>query len=238
MKIPQPISHSVDIAISSKAKEKKPRTYMGGSILGEKCDRKLWYDYKMPHVLDDPRILRIMDLGNKIEDMVIDYLKQSGLTVYNVDENGKQFGFEDGAIAGNIDGVVVGLQESDRPHLFECKSAKASRYKEFEKGDLKEVEPKYWAQIQVYMHYMGLERCLYVIYNKDTSEMSYRRYEYSKEEALEYIKRGKWIAGLEEHETERAYKSKAWKECKWCNYSERCWNQESSEPIEKSPFKA
>ena len=100
----------------------------------------------------------------------------------------------------------MNLLESDKPHLLECKSAKDSRFKEFVKKGIKEVEPKYWAQIQTYMHYMELERCLYVIYNKDTSELHIERFEYNAMEANYYVNRAKEIAAKEEEETERKYK--------------------------------
>ena len=234
MKIPQPTQCAIDHAITEKAIAKPSRNYMGGSMIGEPCDRKLWYSYKMPEKIIDPRILRIMDLGNMIESMVIGYLKEAGLEVYDADENGKQFSFEDGILAGNIDGVVTGLKESSKPHLFECKSAKDSRFKEFVKKGIKEVEPKYWAQIQTYMKYMNLERCLYVIYNKDTSEMHIERFEYNAMEADYYVNRAKEIAIKEESETERKYKGPAWRECKWCSYRQRCWNTQPPEPSEES----
>lgn len=242
MKLPQPTLHLIDKAITHKAEAKASRSYMGGSILGEPCDRKLWYSYKMPSRITDARILRIMDLGNKIEEMVIEYLKDAGLVVYDKDESGNQFSFSDGPIAGNIDGVVMNLLESDKPHLFECKSAKDSRFKEFVKKGIKEVEPKYWAQIQTYMKYMELERCLYVIYNKDTSELHIERFEYNAMEADYYVSRGKEIANKEEHETERKYKGPAWRECKYfCPYKERCWgrsNEGSRSTTEESSIEA
>jgi hypothetical protein len=226
MKIPQPTLSIINQAIVEKAEKKPSRNYMGGSILGEPCDRKLWYSFKTPSRILDPRILRIMDLGNMIESMVIEYLRNSGLTVYDIDQDGKQFGFEDGFLAGNIDGVVTGLLESSKPHLFECKSAKDSRFKLFVKNGIKETEPKYWAQIQVYMKYMELDRCLYIIYNKDTSEMHIERIKYNAMEADYYANRGKEIGVKEEADVERKYKGPAWRECRYCDYREKCWNLE------------
>lgn len=58
------------------------RTHLGFSMIGDECQRKLWYGFrwcKMPK--PDPRIKRLFDRGHKEEDRFIDYLRGIGCIV-------------------------------------------------------------------------------------------------------------------------------------------------------------
>lgn len=62
------------------------RTHLGFSMIGDECQRKLWYGFrwcKMPK--PDPRIKRLFDRGHKEEDRFIDYLRGIGCKVYAFD---------------------------------------------------------------------------------------------------------------------------------------------------------
>lgn len=225
MKIPESMhttAHLIDEALRRKANSKAPRDYLGASILGEECDAALWFSIHKPVVLDDPRLNRIFQMGNLIEDYVIQLLQESGINVFTRDEDGNQFGFVDTPIAGHIDGVLTGLPESSKAHLFECKSMNDKNFTLINKVGLKEFSSKYWAQVQVYMKYMKLERCLFVAMNKDNQELYFERVKFVAMEAEYYVNRGKEIHGLEERPA-RKYPSKAHFKCKFCSFREQCW---------------
>lgn len=62
------------------------RTHLGFSMIGDECQRKLWYGFrwcKMPK--PEPRIKRLFDRGHKEEDRFIDYLRGIGCTVNSFD---------------------------------------------------------------------------------------------------------------------------------------------------------
>lgn len=214
----------IDDAILDRASKEKSRSYMGGSILGTECDRQLWYSYKRPWKVDSAKLQRIFDLGNILEDYVIKLLKDAGITVFAEDENGKQFGFVDGEIAGHSDGVLLGLPESSKPHLFECKSANDKSYKLVEKNGVEKWNEKYWAQIHVYMKKLNLERCLFVVINKNTCELYIERIKYDRHVANHYLLRGHDIASRQEPPT-RKYHSKTFYKCKFCNFAKECWDE-------------
>lgn len=215
----------IDKAIEKRASEKKDRDYMGVSGIGEECSLKLWYSFHKPQKITDPRVNRIFDLGNLIEDYVISLLREAGLTVHTHMENGEQYGFTDGDIAGHIDGVVLGLPESTQPHLFECKSANSKRFAEFVKKGYKH-DKKYWTQIQVYMYYMKLKRALVVVMNKDNCELHIERCEYDKKYAERAILRAKEIAKFSEADKPmRKYHSKTFYKCKFCQWADECWEE-------------
>jgi len=200
----------------------KPRDYMGASIIGEECKRKLWYNFYQPKHMDDPRIQRIFDMGNVIEDYIVQKLKDSGLTVYEKDALGEQFGFVDGKIAGHCDGVVTGLPESSKPHLLEIKSAKNSSFNQFVKNGVQAQSSTYFVQMQVYMHKLNLERGLFVMMNKDNQEMYFERITYCPFEAEAALNNAKDVIASTS-EPERAYPSSTFYKCKWCNWRKECW---------------
>ena len=46
----------------------KPRPYLGMSQLGEKCSRKLWYDFRIcSEIKIKPRLKRLFDRGHREE---------------------------------------------------------------------------------------------------------------------------------------------------------------------------
>lgn len=224
MKIPQGGTLKlIDDSISARAESSDKRTYMGASGLGEECDRKLWYSFHHPKPLSNPRVQRIMDVGHKLEGLVIDWLKGAGLNVYTETENGEQYSFSDEMIAGHIDGVISGLVESDRPHLLEIKTANDKRFSEFEKNGVKATESKYFTQVQVYMKYFELDRCFFIVVNKNDCALYVERIEFDPIEAEWAINRGKEIANAAE--AKRKYKDKNFFKCKFCDYREECWKE-------------
>ncbi len=214
----------LDEAILKRAQSQPPRTYLGASALGEECDRKLWYAWHRPRPVDDARIQRIFDIGHKLESLVIDWLKESGLTVHT-DDNGEQFGFKDGMIAGHIDGVVTGLPESKQPHLLEIKTYNDSRFTELCKVGVRSNDPKYYTQMCIYMEKMDLERALFVAVNKDNAEIYTERVHADPIEANAMINRGKQLIEIKEaKDVTRKYNHRSFFKCKWCNYRTECWD--------------
>ena len=223
------VAKLIDDAITRRAESKESRNYMGVSGLGEECSRKLWYSFHEPIKITDARVNRIFDLGNMLEDYVIRLLRDAGITVHTHDENGEQFGFTDGDIAGHIDGVLTGLPESTKPHLFECKSANAKNFKVFVDKGYKNNKT-YWTQVQVYMLKMGLENCLVVVINKGTCELYFERIKLDKKYAERAILRGKEIARFNaDDKPMRKYAKSTFYKCKWCDHATKCWEGEDEE---------
>lgn len=238
MKIPYGITTAslVDKAIFKRAQLAKPRNYIGGSSMGKECDALIWFNYKFPVPTEDPRIQRIFDIGNALEPVIIGWLKEAGFTVYEKDTDGKQFEVVDGKTKFHIDGVIVGIPESKKPHLLEIKTAKDSRFEEFKKKGVKGSDPEYYGQIQVYMLKFELERCLFVVMNKDTQELYFERLELNKMEATFLVSRAKEIGEMDER-PERKYGSRDFYKCRWCAHRERCWvDSGAPEEIEKLPI--
>lgn len=206
----------------SKRKKETPRDYLGASFLGDECDRQIWYKYKLPRPEVDARRMRIFELGHMIEAWLIQSLKDAGLTVYDKDEAGKQFGFIDEEIAGHCDGVVVGLPESDKPHLLEMKGLAHDWFTKLQKSGLEAYSRPYWVQIHIYMYKLELEDCLFMAMNKDNCELYYERVKLDTRLAKAELLKGKEIA-RSVNEPERKYAKSNFFKCKMCDYQKECW---------------
>lgn len=197
------------------------RDYMGASILGEECDRKLWYDFKLQSTFP-ARIKMIFEVGKLLESYVIGLLRNSGMTIIDRDDKGEQLGFIDGFIAGHVDGIISGLPESSKRHILEIKSANSKSFSGYVKNGVKQESQRYYYQMQVYMHYLKIEDALFVMINKDNCELYFERLKYDNIMAGFIINRGKEIALLSS-EPERKYKTSSFYKCKFCNHAEECW---------------
>ena len=209
----------IDQYLFETLRERASRKYLGASIIGKECDRQLWYEYHQPINNMNPRVERIFHLGHLIESYIITLLKYSGYKVYH-DENNAQYGFADEEVGGHIDGVII---IDNVPHLLEIKSANDSRFKDMVKLGIKISDPVYYAQVQVYMKYMELEKACFVVLNKNTSDIHSEIIEYDPIEANYLVSRGKEIIRRKDL-PDRKYSTKAFYKCSFCNYKEKCWD--------------
>ena len=154
----------------------KHRMHMGMSIIGDN-PRKLWLMFRWSFpLIDNGRILRLFDLGNRIEDQVVEALKKSSIKVSALDKDGKQYrcSYLAGHLGGSTDGVVKNV-DSENPEevmLLEVKSANNNRFNELQQSESYEQWSfNYATQIQCYMAAFNLKRALVVVYNKNDSSL-------------------------------------------------------------------
>jgi hypothetical protein len=123
------------------------------------------------------RVLRIFEAGHRFEEMTIRWIRLAGFDLRTHQRNGEQFGFSvaDGRFRGHIDGVIVDGPDVgvEYPVLFEHKALKSSSWQDIVKQGVKVSKPIYWAQVQVYMAYLAVERTLFVALDKDTQALRY-----------------------------------------------------------------
>lgn len=71
--------------LDKKVEEKsdpKPRTHLGASIIGKKCVRQVWYNWRWAHITKHQgRLLRLFERGHREEPIFINYLRDLGITV-------------------------------------------------------------------------------------------------------------------------------------------------------------
>ena len=165
------------------------RNYLGMSQIGHECARYLWLGFRgyKPMPIDGKAIM-IFRLGDRVEEEVVHHLKLAGYRV-----EGQQDGFEDftGLFRGHCDGIIHGV--TSQAHILEIKSANDNSWKAFKEKGVKEKSATYFAQAQCYMGYSGLTRALFVIHNKNNSEIYTERLYFDEEVFLSLRGRAKSI---------------------------------------------
>ena len=184
--LPDPIEH-IAAAIDA-AYERKPtdarRGYLGASVIGDECERKLWYGFRWSHEPEgfDGRKLRLFETGHREEARLLDYLRLIGCEVDEIDpSSGKQFGVSaiGGHFRGHLDGEATNIPGAPvAVHVIECKTHNEKSFKALQKDKVEKAKPAHFAQMQVYMHLRGHSRALYLAVNKNTDELHAERVHY------------------------------------------------------------
>lgn len=225
----------VDSALARKREAQPKRDYLGASAVGDACPRRAQFDYAgAPREQPFPaRILRIFDCGHVFESLAHAWLSDAGFHITQRSlKTGELFAFSqlDGRFRGHVDGVVVAAPKDTIgfPCVWEAKALNSKGFKEVVKDGLKRARPQYYAQVQVYMAYLGLtdHPCLFTVTNSDTCEQVHLLVEYDPEEAQAASDKAVRIVEATEagELLPRPFQDKTHFECKFCPFSQRCWN--------------
>jgi hypothetical protein len=171
----------VDDALMAERAVIPARNYLGASRIGEPCARRLCYELMLVPVDGGAdfsgRMLRVFEAGHRFEEMTVRWLRLAGFDLRTHKRDGEQFGFSvaAGLFRGHIDGVIVSGPEVgiEYPVLFEHKALRSSAWQEVVKQGVKVSKPIYWAQVQIYMAHLDVERTLFVALDKDTQALRF-----------------------------------------------------------------
>jgi len=231
--LPDRINYLIDMAMP---REEKERDYLGASGIGHACERHVQYylmsvqgtiDKKQP----EPRILRIFDRGNVYEDRCRTWLKQAGF-IFGRGSHQKGFSDFDGQFKGHVDGILTGWQPQDivcpipLPALWENKCLGSKYWKKVRDEHLKAYSPIYYAQVQIYMHYLKLAWCLFCAINADTMEIYHELVPYDPTEAMLCRSRVQsTLSSISEgYMLNRISNTSAYYVCKMCDFRDVCWS--------------
>lgn len=206
------------------------RPYFGLSSIGSECWRKIQYEIYFASVKAFPvRVKRIFDLGHLIEIEVVKALRAQGVIVENDQKEVVGFG---GHWKGHIDGEASNVPSAAiTKHLLEIKSMADLYFKKVVKNGLKISNPEYYDQMQSYMDYGKYERGLFVVYNKNTSEMHSERIRTDHERQRELRKKESEICISEKLFSRIGNDDPNFFKCKMCNHRGVCY---SHVQVEKS----
>jgi hypothetical protein len=204
------------------------RPYLGMSEIGGKCQRKLWYSLHWAYPIHlEPREHRIFERGDIEEKRVIRDLNAHGM---QVTLQQKEIMDKTGHLRGHIDGLVCYVPGAEKTrHLLEVKTMNHKRYMEYLKKGLQETNPGYYVQMNQYLGWMNLDRCLYVVTNKNDEDRNYRRYEFDKVNFDEY--KGIAFDILIANRPPKRIGESTWFECKFCRARGIC---HFNEPISRN----
>lgn len=211
-----------------------PRNYLGASIIGESCQRRIQYQYfNTPRDADKSlpaQTLRIFARGHTLEDSMACWLRQAGFDLRAQNPQGKPFGFSiaGGKIKGHADGIIVaGPQEFSYPMLWENKALGSKSWKELVKQKLTIGKPVYATQVALYQTYLNLHHhpALFTAINCDTMEIYIELVPFNAQLAQEASDKAvRIIQACDAGELlPRVTSDPAWFECQYCPWAERCW---------------
>lgn len=226
----QQLSEILDAKLIARHKSQEKRTYLGASMIGDECARKVQMQFLGKEEEVSAQTLRTFDIGHVLEDLVAQWLMIAGIDLKTRDEKGQQFGFSvaSSKIQGHVDGIIVGASATipglKFPALWECKTLNESSWKDTAKRGVLVSKPLYYAQIQLYMAYMNLENCLFTALNKNDSQLYFEWVQFDTEAAQRYSDRAVQIIKASENKEFMPCISRdpSFFKCKMCGFREAC----------------
>ena len=195
----------------------KPRSHLGPSQLGHPCDRWLWLSFRWAVRETFPgRILRLFRRGHNEESTMVSDLRAIGLDVRGT--TGQQQRVNFGAhVSGSIDAIIESGVPSapNKRHVAEFKTHSLKSFNDVEKNGVENSKPMHFAQMQLYMHGMEIDRALYLAVCKDDDRIYTERVRYDKDVAEKLVARGHRIT-LSDRMPEPISADPSWYQCKFC----------------------
>lgn len=156
------------------------RKHLGASIIGNPCSRQLWYTFRWcKRQTFDGRMHRLFNVGHDAEPRFTKYLEGIGFKVLRTDENGKQFRMSgcDGHYGGSVDARLIAPARyqltEDLVFLGEFKTNNTGKgFTDVQKLGMPKAKPKHYAQACQYGNKFQLKYCLYMIENKNDSDIT------------------------------------------------------------------
>lgn len=214
---------------------RKPRLHLGWSQLGDECERKLWYSFRLIAKSSfEGRLLRLFQTGWHEEPRIISDLKAIGLEVKEVDdETGEQFltSHWGGHFGGSGDGRALnpGVFNNLPEHVWfglEFKTANAKSFARMVKHGVKEAKPEHYDQITGYNGDFDLPGTLYVVKNKDDDDLYFEWVEPDPALHSQLLVKAKRVV-FADSPGQRIGGPDYFK-CKWCEWHSLChdgWTQ-------------
>jgi hypothetical protein len=224
------INAALDLGALAEQREKQ-RDYLGASAIGSECLRKVQYDWKVESI-HPARTKRIFERGHMFEEITVKAFAQGG---FRMERGTPATGFTaaEGTFKGHCDGIIVAGPQIEGlmyPCLWEHKALGASGWRKLEKDGLQKAYPHYYAQVQIYMAYLGLDEnpALFTAVNSDNCEILHIAVPFDAEAAQAWSDRavavikatqaGELLSRITDKPTD-------WR-CKMCAHKERCWSQD------------
>jgi hypothetical protein len=226
----EPINVAVNEAIerAAVATAELPRPYLGASIVGSECLRKVQFDWwcKPTH---SARLREIFARGHYFEAQSRERLIAAGFKFAPPEVLG--FSAVNGALRGNADGIIIAGPDLlgvylIYPLLWEHKAVNAKNWRALERDGLEKTFPQYAAQVSLYQAYLDITNpALFTALNADTCERLHFLIPFNGERAQLWSDRAVTII-----EATRAGEllprgfddPKDW-HCRMCPHAERCW---------------
>lgn len=210
--------------------KRRERGYLGASLVGDWCLRKIQYTW-MCDSNHPARTKRIFARGHLFEEISAEALARAG---FRMERGTPATAFEavGGRFRGHADGIIIdgpAIGGLGYPCLWEHKALGETGWNKLEKYGIEKAYPQYYAQVQVYLAYLGLDAnpALFTAVNANTCEALHILVPFDAEAAQATSDRAVTVLKATEagELLDRVADSKDNWRCKMCNHKERCWNE-------------
>lgn len=205
----------------------EPRKHLGASILGNDCKAQSWGAFRwLKAKTETGRQYRLFNRGHLEETRFVRWLRGMGFTVWEVDQNNKQFriSYADGHAGGSADGIIW---RADVNYLLvEFKTHNEKSFAKLVKDGVVKSKPVHYSQMCQYGRHLGYKFCLYMAVNKNTDEIH-----------MEIVVLDETKADMIQIKAEAIIKSQTqpmkiaqvptFFDCKYCHLSGICFNNEA-----------
>ena len=226
----EPINVAINSAIERAAATvaELPRPYLGASIVGHECARRIQYDWWCKPELA-ARTREIFDRGHYFEERSRQRLAAAGFKFAPPER--LAFTALNGAFRGHADGMILdgpslsGISLT-YPCVWEHKCLGAKGWREVERHGLEKNHSHYLAQVALYQAYLDITApALFTALNADTCEWLHFAVPFDAERAQLWSDRALNIieATRGGELLPRAFDDPTDWRCRMCSHRERCW---------------
>jgi hypothetical protein len=226
------INARVEEASARKHAYDQARGYLGASLIGDDCLRKIQFEWMAAATTFPARVHSIFARGHFFEAESRQLLVDAGFAFAPPEVLG--FVAADGLIAGHADGIIIGAPMFSgfhlaTPALWEHKGLNAKNYRAVERDGLAKAFPRYAAQVALYQNFLDVcNPALMTVTNADTCERLHfvvpfdaRRAQEASDRAVQVIEAtrvGELLPRLDPVLEDFR--------CKWCSHRQRCQRYE------------
>lgn len=202
------------------------RAHLGASLIGKSCERALWFDFRwVTKAFFEGRMLRLFETGQLEEARLVRNLRATGATVLDLDpDTGRQFRVSavDGHFGGSLDAIAIGILEAEKTwHVVEFKTHSAKSFSELQAKGVQRAKPQHYAQMQIYMHLIGMTRAIYLAVAKDTDALYVERIAADRDEAERLLAKAKRIISAP-RPLAKISEDASFFECRMCSHRNVC----------------
>jgi hypothetical protein len=221
------INAAVEQASLIKHADDQVRGYLGASLIGDDCSRKIQFEW-LTEATFSARVRSIFARGHYFEIESRQQLTDAGFVFAPIEALG--FIAVDGLMAGHADGIIIAKPADagirlNLPALWEHKALNAKNYRAVERDGLVKTFPRYAAQVSLYQDFLGFhEPALITVTNADACERLHFTLEFDGRRAQEAVDRAVNVI-----EATRAGEllppldpSRQDFRCRMCSHLERC----------------
>ena len=195
------------------------REHLGASVMGESCSRKLFYIFRWCKLEKfSGRMVRLFQVGHNFEPRATEYLRACGFEVHEAQI--KITGCND-HYGGSIDAKAYD-PTLDKYFICEFKtSGTGIGFTDVETKGLEKAKPKHWAQMCQYGYKHGIKYGIYLIENKNDSDITVQVVELDWE--LGHHLENKAFDIIEaKSPPHKISQQPSYYECKYCNFQDIC----------------